>query len=146
MKMHCQCMIGVGLVQLAEDWHRFRTVRVPPLNIFRGSSRPIRGQDFGLSANKKPRFRPDSELLTNLKPSNALPLCHWNATLTNEKPMDSITCQFIPMDCESPNSLPLCQWNATGSFSMPLQFTGFMGPRLYSRASSQDPLIGRLPL
>ena len=37
--------------------HRFWTVRVPPLNIFGGGSRPMRSLGSGLSTNHRPRFQ-----------------------------------------------------------------------------------------
>ena len=55
-------------------WQRFRIVRVPPLKIFRESSRPIGSQHSELSTNERPRFRQDSGLLPNFEPSNALPI------------------------------------------------------------------------
>ena len=61
------------------QWQWFKIVRVPPLNIFRRSSRPIRGQDFWLSTNQKPRFQPDFEPPLNLNPSNPLPI-QWKWT------------------------------------------------------------------
>ena len=50
------------------------------------------------------------------KYATGLPSYQVNATLTNEKPMESISGQFMPFDCHSANSLPLCHWSATGSF------------------------------
>ena len=136
MPMECQSLalhwysIGVGLIQLPEDWHRFRTVRVPPLNIFGESSRPIRGQDFELSTNQKPRFRPDSHCWTKLKSTNPREMCQLTADgmslncnwTVNRMPKDyqlmSIDCQWsvprIPMECLlTANGLPIDdQWNA----------------------------------
>ena len=37
--------------------HRFWTVRVPPLNIFGGGSRPMRSLDSGLPTNHRPQFQ-----------------------------------------------------------------------------------------
>ena len=57
------------------NWHRFMIVRVPPLKIFWGTSRPMRGQHFKLSTNQKPRFRPDSRCWSNLRSTNPTPMC-----------------------------------------------------------------------
>ena len=100
-----------------------------------------------LSTNQKPQFRSDSELLLNLKPSNALPICHWNATQTNEKPMDSISCQSMPMDCHLTNRVPLCHFIASQTTGVPLdKGASIDGTRLYSTTSSLARLIGRFPL
>ena len=56
------------------NWQRLRIVRVPPMNIFRECSRPMRSLDSELSTNERPRFRPDSGLFPNFEPSNALPI------------------------------------------------------------------------
>ena len=66
--------IGCQFASKFIDWQRFRIVRVPPLNIFGESSRPIGSQDSELSTNERPRFRPDSGLFPNFEQSNALPI------------------------------------------------------------------------
>ena len=57
------------------DWCRFRVVRVPPMKIFWGTSRPMRSQHLELSTNQKPRFRTDSRCWSNLKSTNPTPMC-----------------------------------------------------------------------
>ena len=66
--------IGCQFASKFIDLKRFRIVRVPPLNIFGESSRPIGSQDSELSTNERPRFRPDSGLFPNFEPSNPLPI------------------------------------------------------------------------
>ena len=67
--MECQLMSKML------DWHSFRILRVTPLKIFRGSSRPMRSQHSKLSTNEKPRFWPKSQCLQNLESSNLMPIC-----------------------------------------------------------------------
>ena len=67
--MECQLMSKMF------DWYSFRILRVTPLKIFRGSSRPMRSQHSKLSTNEKPRFRPKSQCLQNLESSNLMPIC-----------------------------------------------------------------------
>ena len=57
------------------DWCRFRVVRVPPMKIFWGTSRPMKSQHLELSTNQKPRFRTDSRCWSNLKSTNPTPMC-----------------------------------------------------------------------
>ena len=61
------------------DWSWFRFVRVPPLKIFWGTSRPMRSQHSELSTNQKPRFRPDSHCWPNLKSTNPRQMCQLTA-------------------------------------------------------------------
>ena len=98
-----QC--SANLMPKTLQWQWFKIVRVPPLNIFRRSSWPIRGQDFWLSTNQKPRFQPDSEPPLKLNPSNPLSLCHWNVT---QKIPRSIHIQSLPCHCQwIANSVPM---------------------------------------
>ena len=114
------------------DWHRLRIVRVPPLKIFWGTSRPMRSQHFELSTNQKPRFRPDSRCWSNLESTNLTPMCQltynrvaldyqWNAHWLPTKGRlttngISIDCQWnvnqLPIECQlNSNWMPLiCQW------------------------------------
>ena len=122
-------------------WQVFRIVRVPPLNIFGGSSRPIRSQDSELSTNQRPRFRQNIWHQTNLRPPNALPLCHCKVTVSLKIHLNQIypnRYENMPMDCQFVNAMSLepllCHfnhWDATQGESH------FMGPSLYSTASSQ---------
>ena len=66
--------IGYQFSSISIHWQRFRIVRVPPLKIFRESSRPIGSQHSELSTNERPRFWPDSGLFPNFEPSNPLPI------------------------------------------------------------------------
>ena len=50
-----------------------KTVSEPPLNIFWGSSRPIRGHDFWLWTNQMPHFQQDFQLPLDVKPGNPPP-------------------------------------------------------------------------
>ena len=79
-------------------WQVFRIVRVPPLNIFGGSSRPIRSQDSELSTNQRPRFQPNFRLQPNLSPPNALPLCHCKVTVSISAKY-SASAKFEPTQC-----------------------------------------------
>ena len=96
------------------NWHRIRIVRVPPLKIFWGTSRPMRGQHFKLSTNQKPPFRPDSRCWSNL----------WS---TNPTPMHQLTENQVPLEYQltadwqtlywhwTNNWMPIdCQWNVNG--------------------------------
>ena len=122
-------------------WQVFRIVRVPPLNIFRGSSLPIRSQDSELSTNQRPRFQQNFRLQQNLSPPNALPLCHCKVTVSLKIHLNQFSpngYQKMPMDCQFANAMsfePLVchfnHWNANQGESH------FMGPSLYSTASSQ---------
>ena len=111
--------IGAKNASVAEIQDRKGT----PFDHFLRSSRPIRGQDFRLSTNQKPRFQPDSEPPLKLNPSNSLSLCHWNVT---QKIPRSIHIQSLPRQCQwNANSVPMecklsanevslnCHWNAT---------------------------------
>ena len=79
-------------------WQVFRIVRVPPLNIFGGSSRPIRSQDSVLSTNQRPRFQQNFRLQPNLSPSNAQPLCHCKVTVSISAKY-SASAKFEPTQC-----------------------------------------------
>ena len=57
------------------DWYKFRIIRVPPLEIFSGTSRPMRSQHSGLLTNEKPRFWQDSRCLPNLESTNPMQMC-----------------------------------------------------------------------
>ena len=115
--MQCQCDAKNTPVAVIQDR------KGTPFDHFLRSSRPIRGQDFRLSTNQKPRFQPDSEPPLKLNPSNSLSLCHWNVT---QKIPRSIHIQSLPRQCQwNANSVPMecklsanevslnCHWNAT---------------------------------
>ena len=122
-------------------WQRFRIVRVPPLNIFGESSRPIRSQDSELSTNQRPRFQQNIWHQPNLSPPNALPLCHCKVTVSLKIHLNQVSpniYQSMPMDCQFANAMPLepllCHfnhWDATQGESHSI------GPSLYSTASTQ---------
>ena len=143
--MECQLMSKML------DWHSFRILRVTPLKIFRGSSRPMRSQHSKLSTNEKPRFRPKSQCPQNLESSNLTPICQLTVIPIYWQPKGyqwmSIGKAFS-IDCYS-NSLTIdCQFKANwllmecllDSNWLPTDFqleSHFGGPRLYSTASSQ---------
>ena len=130
-------------------WQVFRIVRVPPLNIFGGSSRPIRSQDSELSTNQRPRFQQNFRLQPNLSPPNALPLCHCKVTVSLKIHLNQFSPNGypnMPMDCQFANAMSfeplLCHsnhWDATQGESH------FTGPSLYSTASSLDEADRSLP-
>ena len=93
------------------QWHNLYIVRVPPLKIFRESSRPIRSQDSELSTNQRPRFRLNFLPQPNLKSSNGQSIGQCTAT-------QSTLVSLLSLHCHS----------RRGSF---------FGPCLYKRASSQ---------
>ena len=80
--IHCH------LMSKTLDWHMFKIVRVPPLEIFWLTSRPMRSQHFELSTNEKPRFLQDSRCLPDMDSANRMPMCkltvnclvlHWDS-------------------------------------------------------------------
>ena len=70
----------------------FNIVRVPPLKIFRESSRPIRSQDSELSTNQRPRFWLNFLHQTNLKSSNGQSICQCTATPSTGVSLLSLYC------------------------------------------------------
>ena len=81
------------------NWQRLRIIRIPPLNIFRECSRPMRSLDSELSTNERPRFWPDSWHVPNFDPSNAPPIGFFSMAASVE---------FH----SSANGMPIkCQWN-----------------------------------
>ena len=107
------------------DWHRLRIVRVPPLKIFWGTSRPMRGQHFKLSTNQKPRFRPDSRCWSNLRSTNPTPMCQLTE---NQVPLEyQLTADWQTLYWHwTNNGMPIdCQWNvkwATNGMSIDIQW------------------------
>ena len=130
-------------------WQVFRIVRVPPLNIFGGSSRPIRSQDSELSTNQRPRFQQNFRLQQNLSPPNALPLCHCKVTVSLKIHLNQISPNGypnMPMDCQFANAMSfeplLCHSNHSDATQGESHFTG---PSLHSTASSRDEADRSLP-
>ena len=66
------------------DWLRFRIVRVPPLRISWGTSRPMRSQHSELSTNQEPRFGQDFWLWPKLEYTNPMQMCQSAASLYRE--------------------------------------------------------------
>ena len=92
------------------NWHRFMIVRVPPLKISWGTSRPMRSQHFELSTNQKPRFRPDSRCWPNLESTNPTPMCQW-------------TGNQVPLECQLTADWQTLYWHwTTNGMSMGYQW------------------------
>ena len=88
------------------NWIIFRSVRVPPLKIFWGSSRPMGSQHSELSTNEKPRFWPDSRCWPNLESTNPMLMCQ----LTDKQMFHD--CQLnangLPKECQlTSNWMPI---------------------------------------
>ena len=92
------------------NWQRLRIVRVPPMNIFRECSRPMRSLDSELSTNERPRFWPDSWRVPNFHPSNApaIGFISMAAQVEFHSPANG-----TPFTCQWKNHwLPIiCKWN-----------------------------------
>ena len=81
------------------DWPRFRIIRVPPLGISGGTSRPMRSQHSELSTNQEPRFGQDFWLWPKLESTNPMQMCQSAASLYRE---------FIPIWRQlRPNLMPI---------------------------------------
>ena len=92
----------------------FRIVRVPPLNIFGESSRPIRSQDSMLSTNQRPWFKQNIRHQLNLNPPTVPLQCH----CVTQLPFDyHLTVTWLPLDFHLTLIwLPLnwqCHWTTT---------------------------------
>ena len=98
-------------------------------------------QHSELSTNQRPRFQQNIRHQPSLNPSNALPLCHCKVTVSLKIHLNQISPNGypnMPIDCQFANAMSfeplLCHsnhWDATqGEIH-------FMGPSLYSTASTQ---------
>ena len=115
------------------QWHTLRIVRVPPLNIFKGSSGPIRSQYSELSTNQRPRFQQNIRHQPSLNPSNALPLCHCKVTVSLKIHLNQISpnrYQNMSMDCQFVNAMPLepllCHFNHWDATQLQLHLKGWL--------------------
>ena len=120
-----------------------------PFENFLGTSRPMRSQHFELSTNQRPRFQQNIRPQPKLNPSNALPVCHCNVTVSLKIHLNQISPNGypnMPKDCQFANAMSfeplLCHsnhWDATQGESH------FTGPSLHSTASSRDEADRSLP-
>ena len=80
------------------DWHTFRIVRVPPLKIFSGTSRPMRSQHFELSTNQKALFWADFWWWPDIESTNPMQMCQ----LTDHRVSleSQLNANVLPIECK----------------------------------------------
>ena len=132
-------------------WRMFRVVRVPPLKISWGTSRPMRSQHFELSTNQRPRFQQNFRHQPNLRPSNELSLCHCKVTVSLNNHLNQISpngCQKQSMDCQFANAMPLepllCHCVTVSTTGITIRIIFY--PVFIVQLKFMGPLLGHLPL
>ena len=122
------------------DWPRFRIIRVPPLGISGGTSRPMRSQHSELSTNQKPWFEPVFWRWPKFESTNPMQMCQSDASLyRGKRPISRIWDE--PIKCHLIDDL-FTNW-------LPIDYqliVLFMPIEGLLKNSSQCRLISRFPL